>query len=206
MGVMRSTLLGGLINILRFNLNRKHERVRIFEIGCCFSVGRKRLHCSRRRIAGLCYGGANAEQWGEAVRQVDFYDAKADVEALCYPAESALCRRLLIRHCIRGNRHKCHWMEGDRLDRHAAPAWQQKYDLPQPAVMFELELPPLAAAAAFRRFSEISKFPPVRRDLAVVVEEGVNVQTLLDGMRKHIAGVRLPISCCLTCIAAKVLI
>lgn len=183
MGVMRSSLFGGLINVLRFNLNRRHERVRIFEIGRCFSAGDSG-YLQPQRIAGLCYGGAKSEQWGEALRQVDFFDAKADLESLCYPAEL---------HFIAATHPALHPGQSAQVILGGTtigwigslhPRWQQKYDLPQPAVMFELELLPLMQRQV-PVFSEISKFPPVRRDLAVVVDEGVNVQTLLDGMRKQ---------------------
>ncbi|MDP2783749.1 MAG: phenylalanine--tRNA ligase subunit beta [Sulfurimicrobium sp.] len=184
MGVMRSTLLGGLINVLRFNLNRRHERVRIFEIGRCFSAG-ENGYIQPQRIAGLCYGGANSEQWGEALRQVDFFDAKADLEALCYPAE--LHFTPATHPALHPGQSAQVSLDGTAIGWIGAlhPRWQQKYDLPQPAVMFELELPPLTQRRV-PAFSEISKFPPVRRDLAVVVEEGVNVQTLLDGMHKQL--------------------
>lgn len=184
MGVMRSTLLGGLINVLRFNLNRRHERVRIFEIGRCFSAG-ENGYLQPQRMAGLCYGGAQAEQWGEALRQVDFFDAKADLEALCYPTELRFAPN--IHPALHPGQSAQVFLGGTAIGWLGTlhPRWQQKYDLPQPAVMFELELPPLTQRHV-PAFSEISKFPSVRRDLAVVVEEGVNVQTLLDGVRKHL--------------------
>lgn len=184
MGVMRSTLLGGLVNVLRFNLNRKHERVRIFEIGRCFSLIDGN-HEQPQRIAGLCYGGVRAEQWGEALRPVDFFDAKADLEALAYPAELSF---IAASHpALHPGQSAQVLLNGEEIGWIGTlhPRWQQKYDIPLTAVMFEVNLVPLMQ----RRipvFNEISKFPQVRRDLAVVVEEGVNVQTLLDGIRNDL--------------------
>lgn len=184
MSVMRSTLFGGLLNVLRFNLNRRHDRVRIYEIGSCFSAG-ENAYLQPQRLGGLCYGGAKSEQWGEALRQVDFFDVKADLEALCYPAE--LRFNAASHPALHPGQSAQVFLDGTAIGWIGTlhPRWQQKYDLPQPAVMFELELPPLMQRR-IPGFSEVSKFPPVRRDLAVVVEEGVNVQTLLDGMRKHL--------------------
>ncbi|MGH8685968.1 MAG: phenylalanine--tRNA ligase subunit beta, partial [Nitrosospira sp.] len=85
MSVMRSSLLGGLISNLQFNLNRRQARVRLFEIGCCF-VREGEAYAQSEKLAGLCYGDAMAEQWGVPAREVDFYDAKADIEALFWPA------------------------------------------------------------------------------------------------------------------------
>lgn len=181
MGVMRSTLLGGLVNVLRFNLNRKHERIRIFEIGRCFSAVNGNYE-QPQRIACLCYGGAKAEQWGETLRPVDFFDAKADLEALAYPAKLtfiAACHPALHpgqSAQVLLNEEAIGWIGT------LHPRWQQQYDLPLTAVMFEVNLVPLMQQR-IPVFNEISKFPPVRRDLAVVVDEGVKVQTLLDGIR-----------------------
>lgn len=184
MSVMRSSLLGGLVNVLRFNLNRRHERVRIFEIGRCFSAG-ENGYLQPQRMAGLCYGGVKPEQWGEALRQVDFFDVKADLEALCQPVE---LRFTAAAHAaLHPGQSAQVSLDGTAIGWIGAlhPRWQQKYDLPQAAVVFELELPPLMQRR-LPAFSEISRFPPVRRDLAVVVEEHVDAQTLLDGMRKQL--------------------
>lgn len=82
MNVMRSTLIGGLISNLQFNLNRKQARVRLFEIGCCF-IRNEENDCKQiDKLAGLSYGDIVFEQWGIPARSVDFFDVKADVEVL----------------------------------------------------------------------------------------------------------------------------
>lgn len=80
--VMRSTLIGGLVEILQNNLNRKQNRVRVFEIARVFSKGSDGRFVQNERIGGLWYGAAMPEQWGEKTRNADFYDIKADVENL----------------------------------------------------------------------------------------------------------------------------
>ncbi len=82
---MRSSLLGGLLDTLRTNANRKQERVRIFEIGRCFRRGSGTACDQPLRIGGLACGAALPEQWGEAKRPADFFDVKGDVEALGAP-------------------------------------------------------------------------------------------------------------------------
>ncbi|GAO35150.1 phenylalanyl-tRNA synthetase subunit beta [Sulfuricella sp. T08] len=187
MGVMRSTLLGGLIDNLCFNLNRKQERVRLFETGCCFTRSADGFN-QPEKIAGLCYGNAKPEQWGEVVRGVDFYDAKADVEALFWPAvprfEAALHPALHPGQAAKVS------LEGEFIGWIGTlhPKWQQKYELPAAPVLFELEMAVLLRGRV-PAFAEISKFQAVRRDIAVVVDEGVSVQALLDGMSEHLPGV-----------------
>ena len=80
--VMRSTLIGGLVEILQNNLNRKQNRVRVFEIARVFSKGSDGQFVQNERIGGLWYGAAMPEQWGEKTHNADFYDIKADVENL----------------------------------------------------------------------------------------------------------------------------
>ena len=186
MSVMRSTLWGGLLEALIYNTNRKQERVRLFEVGACFAQdGEQYAH--RTKVAGLCYGNAVPDQWGEAGRKVDFYDIKADVEALTrgqaryvadehpalHPGQSA---RIEVDGIPAG------WLGG------LHPKWQQLYQLPSTVVMFELDLEPLLQVD-LPRFSEVAKFPPVRRDLAVVVDEFVPAQALIDAMNEANVGV-----------------
>ena len=183
MSVMRSSLLGGLLAVLRTNLARKHPRVRLFEMGGCFAA-EANSYVQHERVAGLAHGTALPEQWGTAARNVDFYDVKADVEALfapttlsfvaavhpaSHPGRSA---QILLDRKVVGWIGELH------------PQWQQQYDLPQPVVWFEVDQAALIQAAE-PRAAEISKFPPVRRDLAVVVDESVAAQSLLDAMQSE---------------------
>ena len=184
MGVMRSTLFGGLIDNLCFNLNRKQERVRLFETGCCFYQTADGFS-QPEKIAGLCYGNAKPEQWGEAVRAVDFYDAKADVEALFWPA---VIRFEAAPHpALHPGQAAKVWLKGEFVGWIGTlhPKWQQKYELPAAPVMFELDMAVLLRGGV-PAFAEISKHQAVRRDIAVVVDEEVSVQALLDGMSERL--------------------
>ena len=180
MSVMRSSLVGGLISNLQFNLNRKQSRVRLFEMGCCFEK-HDDGYAQQNYLAGLCFGDVAPEQWGVSARSVDFYDVKADVEVLCgsnfisfevashpalHPGKAA---QILIDGRVIGWIGELH------------PRWQKKYDLPKAAVLFELEMDKIESNV-LPVSKEISKYPPIRRDIAVVVPNELSVQTLLTCM------------------------
>ena len=180
MSVMRSSLLGGLLAALRFNLARKQPRVRLFEIGGCF-VAEEGRYVQHERVAGLAYGTALPEQWGSSARNVDFYDLKADVEALFAPAT---LRFVAAAHPASHPGRSAQIYLGEKNigwigELH--PQWQQQNDLPQPVIWFEVDQAALIHSSV-PNVTEISKFPPVHRDLAVVVDESVAVQSLLDAM------------------------
>ena len=106
---------------------------------------------------------------------------KADVEALCHPArprfETAAHPAL---HPGQSAKISLNGVTVGWLGT-LHPQWRQKYGLPDAPVMFELELPPLLQREV-PAFAEVSKFPPVRRDIAVIVDEQVNVQSMLDAL------------------------
>ena len=181
MSVMRSSLLGGLLAALRTNLARKQSRVRLFEMGGCFAA-EAGSYVQHERVAGLAYGAAFPEQWGAAARNVDFYDVKADVEALFAP--TALSFVAVTHPASHPGRSAQILLDGKAVGwiGELHPQWQQQYDLPLPVVWFELDQAALTQSAV-PRAAEISKFPPVRRDLAVVVDESVVAQSLLDAMQ-----------------------
>ncbi|HUW00305.1 MAG TPA: phenylalanine--tRNA ligase subunit beta [Gallionella sp.] len=181
LAVMRSSLIGGLVGALRFNLNRKQSRVRLFEVGACFAKVDDN-YVQTQRLSGLCHGEAQPEQWGVAARPVDFFDVKADVEALFAPRT---LRFVAATHPALHPGRSAQIFCGEQMagwlgELH--PHWQQQYGFAQACMWFELELGALTQAQV-PLMSEIPKFLPVRRDLAVVVDEGVTAQSLLDAMQ-----------------------
>ncbi len=179
--VMRSTLIGGLVEILQGNLNRKQNRVRVFEIARVFSKGSDGQFVQNERIGGLLYGTATPEQWGDKARPVDFYDIKADVESLL--AGQAV-------QFVKGEHPALHPGRTAHIvsDGHVIgfvgelhPQWLQKYDLPQAPLVFELDM---QAALTTEKVAAqpLSKFQPVRRDLAFVLPEAVNHDQLLGAL------------------------
>jgi len=185
LAVMRSSLIGGLVGALRFNLNRKQARVRLFEVGACFAKVNNE-YVQSQRLSGIAYGATLPEQWGTAAKLVDFYDLKADVEALFAPQ---LLRFVAVTHpALHPGRSAQIYCGGQAIGwiGELHPQWQQQYDMAQSAVWFEVELDVLTRAAV-PRMGEIAKSLPVRRDLAVLVDEAVAAQTLLDAMQQVVA-------------------
>ena len=185
LAVMRSSLIGGLADALRFNLNRRQGRVRLFEAGACFARSNNE-YAQSQRLSGMAYGAALPEQWGVAAKPVDFYDVKADVEAMFAPQ---MLRFVAAVHpALHPGRSAQIYCEGQAIGwiGELHPQWQQQYDMAQPAVWFDVELGALTRVAV-PRMGEIAKSLPVRRDLAVLVDEAVPTQTLLDAMRQATA-------------------
>ena len=181
MSVMRSSLLGGLLAALRSNLAHKQSRVRLFEMGGCFSAEADR-YVQHERVAGLVLGSALPEQWGVATRNVDFYDVKSDVEALFAPTVLTF---VPVTHPASHPGRSAQILIGTQAigwigELH--PQWQQQYDLPLPVIWFEVEQAALMQSFV-PRVVDISRYPPVRRDLAVVVDESISAQSLLDAMQ-----------------------
>lgn len=182
LAVMRSSLIGGLVGALRFNLNRKQPRVRLFEIGACFAAA-DGTYRQTERLSALCYGAAEPEQWGTSARNVDFFDAKGDLEALFAPRS---LRFVAAQHpALHPGRSAQIYCEENMVGwiGELHPQWQQQYDMAQSCVWLEVELDALVQAQ-IPRMSEIAKFLPVRRDLAVVVDEAVTVQALQDAVQQ----------------------
>ena len=182
--VMRSTLIGGLVEILQNNLNRKQNRVRVFEIARVFSKASDGRFVQNERVGGLLYGSALPEQWGEQSRSVDFYDAKADVEALL--AGKAVQFVKAAHPALHPGRTAEIVLDGQTIGfiGELHPQWLQKYDLPQAALVFEVDMAAVAAKekAAYR---PVSKFQPVRRDLAFVMPEEMSHDSLLSALRSE---------------------
>jgi phenylalanyl-tRNA synthetase beta chain len=187
LNVMRSGLLGSLVDSLKLNLSRQQERVRLFEIGRCF--GRAGTGYSQvTMLGGLAYGGAVAEQWDSARRPVDFYDVKSDLESLVWaqtvrfeatqhPAlHPGRAARLVLEGVPAGWVGELH------------PRLQQKYDLPFAPMVFELNLELIRGRKPVH-YQEFSRLPAVRRDLAVEVAETVSAQAMLDALKRRASSI-----------------
>jgi phenylalanyl-tRNA synthetase beta chain len=192
-GVMRSTLWGGLLNNLKANLNRSAGRVRLFETGRVFkrdssikeAPGKVAGFSQIQKVGGLAYGSFVPEQWASTNRAVDFFDVKGDLERALDPlhflAEAAnhpalhpgRCAQIFLK--TEAGKTSVGWI-GE-----LHPGLQQVYELPQAPILFELDLDPIRALG-LPQPEELSKFPAVQRDLALVVNQTVSAQSLLDAM------------------------
>ncbi|MDK4684557.1 phenylalanine--tRNA ligase subunit beta [Kingella negevensis] len=169
--VMRSTLMGGLIEILQNNLNRKQNRVRVFEIARIFRKENNQF-VQTERVGGLVYGSALPEQWGEKSRAVDFYDLKADVETLLRGKNAAFVKA--EHSALHPGRCAAIVVDGVNVGiiGELHPKWTQKYDLPQAPLLFELDMDAVLTTEKVR-YQAVSKFQAGRRDLAFVLPENV---------------------------------
>lgn len=189
MSVMRSSLLGSLLQVLKFNLDRKAQRVRVFELGRVFlrDTSVKNTDSTVEgfhqpmRVAGIVCGSADALQWGRKEQGADFFDVKGDVEALLAPRKPTFtpaehpamhpgrCASVLLGGVAIGFVGELH------------PKWRQAYDLAQAPVMFELELD-----AVLERevpvFKAVAKHQAVERDIAVMVNETVTHAALMSAV------------------------
>ena len=195
MSVMRSTMIGSLIANVRYNLNRKVARIRVFEIGAVYLRANTTQdgplsvagYDQPKRVAALAYGPVVEEQWGQAARNVDYFDVKADLETLFAPKKLTFVK---VEHpALHPGRSAAILLDGRQVGviGELHPRWQQKYDLPLAPVFFE------ADAAALQQvgvpsYREISKFPAVTRDLALVVKQDVAAQALVDAFESEKAG------------------
>jgi phenylalanyl-tRNA synthetase beta chain len=187
MSVMRSSLVGSLVANVRYNLNRKLNRIRVFEIGAVYMCNDKvpdgplsvAGYEQPKRVAALAYGPVVEEQWGQPARNVDYFDVKADLEALFAPKT---LRFIKATHPALHPGRSAHIMlDGKTIGfvGELHPRWQQKYDLPLAPVLFEVD----AAVLQTRDIPlnhELSKFPAAVRDRALVVKQGVSAQDLID--------------------------
>ena len=178
--VMRTTLAGGLIDILASNLARKQNRARIFEVGRCFARTDAGYE-QPMRVGGLAYGDALPEQWGAGKRAVDLFDLKGDLEALVAPR--ALVTERIEHPALHPGRAARVLLQGEAIGwlGELHPRAVRAFDLPRAPVLFELALEPLLR----RRLPlarSVSRLPVVRRDLALVVEEQLPAEVLLSAL------------------------
>jgi len=186
MSVMRSSLLGSLLQVLKFNLDRKAPRVSVFELGRVFLRDAHTQNTDSTvagfsqpmRVAGLAYGPRFALNWSQSDKAVDFFDVKGDVEALLAPLQAVFapashpamhpgrCASVSVGGKAIGFVGELH------------PQWRQGYDLAQAPLLFELELDAVLQRPV-AEFKPVSKLQPVERDIAVIVPESVTHAALM---------------------------
>jgi phenylalanyl-tRNA synthetase beta chain len=187
MNVMRSSLIGSLVANVRYNLNRKQGRVRVFEIGAIFQRNPFAVDGALsiagfdqpKRLAAMAYGPAFDEQWGQSSRAVDYFDVKADLEAMFAPVP---LRFVKTDHpALHPGRSAVVELDGKAIGfiGELHPRWLQKYELAQAPVLFEVDVVALQQRPV-PKYEEISKFPGATRDLALLVQTDVAAQDVLD--------------------------
>ncbi|MGJ7494376.1 phenylalanine--tRNA ligase subunit beta [Variovorax sp. RT4R15] len=187
MSVMRSSLLGSLLQVLKFNLDRKAPRVRVFEVGRVFVRDDSVVTTDSTvkgvrqpmRVAGLAWGDADESRWDGKPQRTDFFDIKGDVEALLAPLlptfeptdhpalHPGRAARVRVDGCDIGVVGELH------------PRWRQKWELAQAPVLFELDLDAVNARPV-PVAQPVPRHQAVERDIAVVVAEAVTHDALME--------------------------
>jgi phenylalanyl-tRNA synthetase beta chain len=189
MSVMRSSLLGSLLQVLKFNQDRKAHRVRVFELGRVFlrdtavistDTTVKGFH-QPMRLAGLAAGPSDTTEWGVKERSVDFFDVKGDLQALLAPVAPTFepsthpamhpgrCAKVSVNGVEVGFIGELH------------PKWRQSYDLNQVPILFEIDLTAVLDRP-IPRFQSVAKFQAIERDIAVLVDENVTHDALMKAI------------------------
>lgn len=185
MAVMRTSLWPGLTQALLYNQNRQQDRIRLFEIGARFRRDGKQVR-EETIVAGIVAGYQEPEQWGSSKRDADFFDVKKDVESLLAMTGRA------ADYSFKAAAHPAlHPGQSARIEgvqgREAGmmgllhPQALKSLDINKSAILFELILEEFNRAI-LPRFQEASKYPAIRRDLAVVVDDGVTSAAVQQGI------------------------
>ena len=190
LSVLRSSLWGELLKVLRYNMNRQHPRVRLFESGRCYQSKTDQAFnmVEHDMLAGVAWGLCMPEQWGASARAVDFFDVKADVESLFHALDLPMqnlcfekqqidglhpgrCARILYADEIIGSMGEVH------------PVVQTTFDLPSQVIVFELEWK-LLHTAVQKHYREPLRYPQIRRDLSFLVSQAVPSARILELARQ----------------------
>ncbi len=173
LGVMRTALAPGLVDALKRNLARQQSRVRLFELGRVFAAA-SGAPIETPRIAAVATGGARSEQWSAGRRDVDFFDLKGDLQSLRGLAgvDDLSFVSAAELGWLHPGRSACVQLAGVAIGwiGHLHPRLLKALDIDRDVVAFELDLEPLSQRE-IAKASELSRFPSVRRDLALVVAE-----------------------------------
>jgi phenylalanyl-tRNA synthetase beta chain len=187
LAVMRTSLWPGLLKALSYNQKRQQPRVRLFEHGLNFVPTDNGLQ-QDGYLGGVVTGAALPEQWGTPVRPVDFFDLKADIEALLVLTGEPEAFRF-----VAAQQPALHPGQSARIERGELivgwigalhPHLVRTFDLEGDVFVFELRLSALQAACV-PSFGELSRFPSSRRDIAIVVDEAVTVHAIYRCIRER---------------------
>jgi phenylalanyl-tRNA synthetase beta chain len=182
LAVMRTSLMPGLLGAAAHNVNRQQTRVRLFETGLRFMPGEKLAQTPM--LALLLCGRRTPESWSSNAEPVDFFDMKGEIEALLHAADQALTFRAAVRPGLHDGQ-TAEILLGDEVVGvmgRLHPSQAKTLNLPEQTLVAELELASVVERA-LPDYEEISKFPEVRRDIAVIVNRETPSAAVLDTAR-----------------------
>jgi phenylalanyl-tRNA synthetase beta chain len=173
MSVMRSSLWAGLVGAVQYNLSRQQGRIRLFETGLKYVIQDNEIK-QNNSLAGVVVGDRLPEQWGVSKQATDFFDVKGDVEALLEMSGVEAEFRADDHSALHPGQTAAILVAGDTVGWLGCihPRLAQKFEIPRKTYLFELKLDVLLKGS-LPKFEKLSRFPSIRRDLAIVV----NVET-----------------------------
>jgi phenylalanyl-tRNA synthetase beta chain len=193
MAVMRTTLWTGLLQILLYNQKRQQSRIRLFETGLRFIYAADQTLIQEKMIAGIVTGTRWPEQWGEKSPPVDFFDVKSDITALFHfisanggGTTQEHYRFIPTTHpALHPGQAAVIYREQEWVGLIGAlhPSLMATLAITTPVYLFELRVAPLCQTYPIK-FKEISKYPSIRRDIAMVVDQAVSVAAMLATIRQ----------------------
>jgi phenylalanyl-tRNA synthetase beta chain len=181
LSVMRTTLWCGLLRAALYNTNRQQNRVRLFETGLRF-VNKDGVTQQQKMLSGLALGSVNPEQWSKKARKADFFDVKADLEALSSLAAQEFIYTVAKHPALHpGQTAQISTKDGKIIGWLGMlhPTLEKRLGFETPVFLFELDQE-LILQKQQPKFTALSKFPSVRRDMALIVNEAISVQQITD--------------------------
>lgn len=195
LAVMRSSLIGGLLDNVAHNHRHKQSRVRLFEIGRIFRKDNQVQNAGLEvagvaqpnYLAAIAWGNAEQEQWGLKDRPVDFYDIKADLEVLLGARAKDLSYESAKHPVLHPGRSAKVLLSGNEIGwlGEIHPQWAQELDLNTAPVVFEVALDAISTLE-FPKPKELSKQPVAVRDLAIWAKVDIPWQTILNTLQQEI--------------------
>ncbi len=185
MSVMRTTIWAGLLSALKYNVNRQQSRVRLFETGQCFRPTAEGAGVDaisqEPMFAGVICGDIHVEQWAEQTQKVDYFDIKADVEALLAYSATDSVFAAAEHPALHPGQSACIKQDGEIIGWVGAlhPSVQKALDIDPRVYVFEIKQSAIANNS-IPEFAALSRFPEVRRDLAILVDEAIPVSDILS--------------------------
>lgn len=184
MSTMRTRLLPGLLQALQYNVNRQQPKVRLFETGLCFRPNVQGLQ-QDQHLAAVVTGARDDEGIHTQSESLDFYDIKGYLESVLSQARGSEFRFSKTSNPILHPGQGADIYLGEALVGFVGslhPTVLSKLHLSQPVFVFELELAAILTAS-LPNFTELSKYPSIRRDISLSVDAEVSAQSLIDCIR-----------------------
>jgi len=187
MSEMRTTMWPGLISSLVYNQNRQQSRIRLFEIGTRFVKTADDLN-QQSMLAAIVSGSSYSEQWGQKSQAIDFFDLKSDLEAVLSLGGKLGCYRFVAdKHPALHPGQTARVFKDDKAIGWIGtlhPSVAKQLQVKNQTILFEVELDEVLEAS-IPSFKVLSKFPAIRRDIAIIVDNQVPVEDIMTTIKQN---------------------